>query len=191
MSSEEMLTQPSSGPGTDLKGSRRRRGLQPAVFANVAGAGAEEGGTGGAQHHLEAGAPEADRAAAGCDAHPGRAWPPWRKQNSEAAKVRIGAIKTELDVLDKTIAEWNTKALPASQKDAEYQRLKDALNRTTASYDKLVGLIDQMDMSRKAPGAVQIEKMATPPEKVDPGHAETSAHWPCSSGWRSGCPSWR
>ncbi len=64
--------------------------------------------------------------------------------------MRIGAIKTELSVLNKSIDEWTKKAIDANDKDAEYQRLKDALTRTSTSYDKLAGR-DQLDRRFQEP----------------------------------------
>ena len=91
------------------------------------------------------------------------------QENREAAKVRIGAIQTELEVLDKSIDEWTKKAFDAGQKDNEYQRLKDNLNRTSASYDKLLTAINSIDMSKSDPGAISIMKPAGDPVLVDPG----------------------
>jgi len=93
------------------------------------------------------------------------------EQNREASAVRIGAIKTELTVLDKSIAEWTQKALAAGDKDQEYQRLKDALTRTSNSYDKLLANINSIDMSKATPGEVSIIKPATRPWLVNPGTA--------------------
>ena len=91
------------------------------------------------------------------------------QENNDASKVRIGAIQTELQVLDKSIAEWTNKAIAAGDKDAEYQRLKDAVNRTSTSYDKLLSSINSIDISKSSPGMISIMKIASPPEHVDPG----------------------
>jgi len=91
------------------------------------------------------------------------------QENREASQVRIGAIKTELEVLDKSVNEWTQKALDAGQKDAEYQRLKDALNRSSTSYDKLLGAINQIDESKNTPGLLSVMKAASRPELVNPG----------------------
>jgi capsular exopolysaccharide synthesis family protein len=91
------------------------------------------------------------------------------QENNDASKIRIGAIQTELQVLDKSIAEWTKKAIEAGDKDAEYQRLKDAVNRTSTSYDKLLSTMNSIDMSNHSPGMISIMKMASPPVLVDPG----------------------
>jgi len=91
------------------------------------------------------------------------------QENNDASKVRIGAIQTELQVLDKSIGEWTKKAMDAGDKDAEYQRLKDAVNRTSTDYDKLLSSINSIDISKSSPGMISIMKMASPPALVDPG----------------------
>ena len=93
------------------------------------------------------------------------------QENNDASKVRIGAIKTELEVLDKSIDEWSKKAIDAGGKDAEYQRLKDAVNRTSNSYDKLLAAMNSIEVDKNSPGMISIMKMATPPVLVDPGTA--------------------
>jgi capsular exopolysaccharide synthesis family protein len=93
------------------------------------------------------------------------------QQNREASRVRIDAIKTELGVLDKSVTEWTKKALDAGEKDDEYQRLKDALNRTSTSYDKLLAAINTIDMSKHNPGYISVMTPASTPQLVDPGTA--------------------
>jgi capsular exopolysaccharide synthesis family protein len=91
------------------------------------------------------------------------------QENRDASQVRIEAIKTELGVLDKSIASWTQKALDAGQKESEYQRLKDELNRTSTLYDKLLADINTIDLGKAAPGVVSIMTPASPPELVNPG----------------------
>ncbi len=91
------------------------------------------------------------------------------EQNREASKVRIDAIKTDLGVLDKSITDWTQKALDAGEKENEYQRLKDAYNRTSAEYDKVLQEINNVDVGKAAPGVLSIMTNATPPYLVDPG----------------------
>jgi uncharacterized protein involved in exopolysaccharide biosynthesis len=91
------------------------------------------------------------------------------QQNREAAQVRIGAIQTELEVLDKSVNEWTQKALDSGRKDAEYQQLKEALNRVSTSYDSLLNDINKIDLSSGTPGAVSVMTKASAPHLVDPG----------------------
>jgi len=93
------------------------------------------------------------------------------EENNEASKVRIGAITTDLEVLNKSIQDWTQKAFDADQKDQEYQRLKEAVNRTSTDYDKLLASINQIDVSSKTPGLISIMKMASKPELVNAGTA--------------------
>ncbi|MGA3172073.1 MAG: polysaccharide biosynthesis tyrosine autokinase [Chthoniobacteraceae bacterium] len=91
------------------------------------------------------------------------------QENTDASKVRIEAIKTELTVLGKSIDEWTKKALDANEKETEYQGLKGDLDRTSASYDKLLAAINSIDMSKDSPGEVSIMTPASVPEIVNPG----------------------
>ena len=92
-------------------------------------------------------------------------------ENHQASQVRIGAIKTELDVLQKSIDQWTQKALDAGSKDAEYQRLKEARDRTSASYDKLLTEMNQIETSKSDPGMISVMKNASDPVLVNPGTA--------------------
>jgi capsular exopolysaccharide synthesis family protein len=91
------------------------------------------------------------------------------QENRDASQVRIGAIKTELEVLDKSVNEWTQKALDAGSKDADYQRLKESLDRTSTSYDKLLSAINTIDVSKNTPGLLSIMTPASRPELVNPG----------------------
>jgi capsular exopolysaccharide synthesis family protein len=91
------------------------------------------------------------------------------QQNRESSQVRIGAIQTELQVLDKSVAEWTQKALDAGAKDAQYQQLKEALTRTSNSYDELLSAINKIDVSKSAPGTLSVMTPASAPHMVDSG----------------------
>jgi len=91
------------------------------------------------------------------------------QENRDASQVRIAADKSDLQVLNKQIDSWTQKALDAGEKDSEYQRLKDALNRTSASYDKLVAYIGSIKTGDETPGSISILKHASNPVLVNPG----------------------
>lgn len=91
------------------------------------------------------------------------------EQNREASQVRIGEIKTERQVLDKSIADWTQKAMAAGGKQSEHQRLKDDFNRAQLSYDQLLQNINKIDISKNTPGEVSIIKLASRPVLVNPG----------------------
>jgi len=91
------------------------------------------------------------------------------QENRDASQVRIGAIKTELEVLDKSVNEWTQKALDAGAKNDEYDRLKEDLNRASTSYDKVLGTINQINVSKNTPGLLSVMKDASAPELVNPG----------------------
>jgi len=91
------------------------------------------------------------------------------QQNHESSQIRIGAIKTELEVLNKSIDEWTTKALASGEKSAEYQRLKEAYTRSADSYDKLVEAINTLQTTKAAPGVISIMTSASPAFMINPG----------------------
>jgi capsular exopolysaccharide synthesis family protein len=94
------------------------------------------------------------------------------QENRDASQVRIGAIKTELEVLGKSVDEWTKKAIDAGQKDAEYQHLKDAVTLSSNSYDKLLDQMHSIDESKNSPTSMlYIMKNASAPTLVDPGTA--------------------
>ena len=93
------------------------------------------------------------------------------QQNREESQVRIGAIKTELEVLGKSINEWTQKALDAGDKNTQYQQLKEALDRSSTSYDKMLAAINTIDMSKNTPGLLSVMNSASAPVLVDPGTA--------------------
>lgn len=83
-------------------------------------------------------------------------------QNRETSQVRVEAIKAELAGLDTSVKEWETKVMEASQKDAEYQRLEGALNRTNKLYEQLLLSIRQIGIGEKVDtGSLQIMQHAT------------------------------
>ncbi|MEA3188604.1 MAG: polysaccharide biosynthesis transport protein, partial [Chthoniobacter sp.] len=93
-----------------------------------------------------------------------------KDQTKDNAQMRVAAIKAEMESLDSSIKDWEQKVMEASTKDSEYQRLKEALARTNDVYEKLVGSIRELDVSKNVDQAtVQIMQRAGTPEQVNPG----------------------
>lgn len=91
-------------------------------------------------------------------------------QHAEESRGRISAIKAELAVLDTKIQEWEEKSNAASEKDAEYQRLKESLTRTNGLYEKLAGNLNGLqEVTRSSQGTVQVMQTASVPAQVNPG----------------------
>jgi polysaccharide biosynthesis transport protein len=91
------------------------------------------------------------------------------QENRESSQVRIGAIKTELQVLGKSVDEWTKKALDASDRDAEYQRLKDAVTQSNTDYHEVLTQMNHIDQTKNSPGYLYTMNNASAPELVNPG----------------------
>ncbi|MEW6301907.1 MAG: polysaccharide biosynthesis tyrosine autokinase [Verrucomicrobiota bacterium] len=61
---------------------------------------------------------------------------------------RRQAIKLEIQNLEKTLEEWDGRAFEASRKMADYERLRQGMNRLQAGYDKLLELVQTVDLSK-------------------------------------------
>jgi len=62
------------------------------------------------------------------------------------AALRGGAA--HVTNLEASAVEWETKALDASRKMADYERIRQDVARTQALYEKLLGVIQQVDVNR-------------------------------------------
>ncbi len=97
-----------------------------------------------------------------------------QEQNSESTGARIAAINAELKTLDGSIANWETRALEASRKNAEAKRLEDAVARSKDFYDKLSLSMTGLDVGRGIDQQrLTISMNATPARAVPP---KTLAH---------------
>ena len=61
---------------------------------------------------------------------------------------RRQAIELEIKNLESAFKEWDTKAIEASRKMADYDRLRQDLQRTQSAYDKMLALIQTVDVGR-------------------------------------------
>ena len=62
---------------------------------------------------------------------------------------RRRAVELEIQNLETAFQEWDTRAIDASRKMADYDRIRLDLQRLQAAYDKLLGLIQTVDVSKK------------------------------------------
>jgi capsular exopolysaccharide synthesis family protein len=70
---------------------------------------------------------------------------------SEAARqmaLRRQAIELEVKNLEAASAEWDAKAIQASRRMADYERIRQDLQRVQATHDRMLGLIQTVDVSR-------------------------------------------
>jgi polysaccharide biosynthesis transport protein len=61
---------------------------------------------------------------------------------------RRQAIELEIQSLEAASVEWDAKAIEASRKMADYDRIRQDLQRMQAAYDKMLGLIQRVDISK-------------------------------------------
>jgi len=62
---------------------------------------------------------------------------------------RRQAVELEIQNLEGAFQEWDKRAIEASSKMADYDRIRQDLQRLQAAYDKLLGLIQTVDVSKK------------------------------------------
>src|SRR5439155_20377159 len=61
---------------------------------------------------------------------------------------RRNALQLEVQNLEKAFTEWDGKALEASRKMVDYERIRQDVQRTQAAYDKLLSVINTVDLSK-------------------------------------------
>jgi capsular exopolysaccharide synthesis family protein len=61
---------------------------------------------------------------------------------------RQQAIEVEVQNLESAFEEWDAKAIKASRKLADYERIRQDFQRIQAAYDKMLALIQTVDVSR-------------------------------------------
>jgi len=72
----------------------------------------------------------------------------FKRQSLAQMGDRRGALSLQITNLEASAGEWEQKALDASRKMADYQRIQDDVKRTQALYEKLLGVIQQVDVNR-------------------------------------------
>jgi len=72
----------------------------------------------------------------------------FKRQSLAQMANRREALALQIANLEASAAEWEQKALDASRKMADYQRIQDDVKRAQALYEKLLGAIQQVDVNR-------------------------------------------
>lgn len=76
---------------------------------------------------------------------------------------RRKAVELEIQNLETEFQDWDRRAIEASRKLADYDRMRQNQQRLQASYDKLLGLIQTVDMSKQVEqGNVGVLEPASP-----------------------------
>ncbi len=95
----------------------------------------------------------------------------YRQDAVEKLETRRKSIGKQMENLKSSIAEWETKALDLSQRLAQFNRIKDKVDRQKKLYDRLTGSLKDVNVSQVVDGGDQVGIMerATTPVSVRPG----------------------
>lgn len=94
----------------------------------------------------------------------------FRQSSVEAIKSRRAATSLQIENLEGTIKKWEGEALAFGRQLAEYDKIKSKIDRTKQQYDRLLGSLRNMDVTRNLDqDSVSILEMASPAISVRPG----------------------
>ncbi len=95
----------------------------------------------------------------------------YRQDAVEKLETRRKSIGKQMENLKSNIAEWEKKALDLSQRLAQFNRLKDKVDRQKTLYDRLTTSLKDVNVSQVVDGGDQVGIMenATTPVSVRPG----------------------
>ncbi len=94
----------------------------------------------------------------------------YRLQSAEQLESRRASLALEIQNLEKSVKEWDAKALEMQAKTAQYQRLKANSQRIQALYDRLLATMQTLDVNKEvSPESVMIMEKAAPaaPDRPD------------------------
>jgi|KBSMisStaDraftv2_1062788.scaffolds.fasta_scaffold09507_3 capsular exopolysaccharide synthesis family protein len=95
----------------------------------------------------------------------------YRQDAVEKLETRRKSIGKQMENLKSNIAEWEKKALDLSQRLAQFNRIKDKVDRQKTLYDRLTTSLKDVNVSQVVDGGDQVGIMenATTPVSVRPG----------------------
>lgn len=95
----------------------------------------------------------------------------YRRDAVEKLQTRRESIGKQMENLQANIKEWEKKALDLSQRLAQFNRIKDKVDRQKKLYDRLTGSLKDVNVSQVVDGGDQVGIMesATTPVSVRPG----------------------
>ncbi len=87
----------------------------------------------------------------------------FRAQSAEQLESRKASLALEIQNLEKSVKDWDAKALDLQAKTAQYQRLKANSQRIQALYDRLLATMQTLDVNKEVtPESVTIMEKAAP-----------------------------
>lgn len=95
----------------------------------------------------------------------------YREDAVEKLETRRKSIGKQMENLKSNIAEWEKKALDLGQRLAQFNRIKDKVDRQKTLYDRLTNSLKDVNVSQVVDGGDQVGIMenATTPVSVRPG----------------------
>ncbi len=99
----------------------------------------------------------------------------YRQDAVEKLETRRKSIGKQMENLHSNISEWEKKALDLSQRLAQFNRIKDKVDRQKTLYDRLTNSLKDVNVSQVVEGGDQVGIMesATTPMSVRPGMIKT------------------
>lgn len=93
----------------------------------------------------------------------------FRQQSGEQLESSKNSLALQIERLEQDVKEWDAKSLDLSVKTAEHARLKANSQRIQALYDRLLGMMQTLDVNKEiSPESVTIMEKASPamPQKA-------------------------
>ena len=86
-----------------------------------------------------------------------------KKQSGEQLETRRGAMRLQIQNLEKETKEWDARTLEISRKTGEYQKIKAGQQRVQSLYDRLLATMQTLDVNKEiSPESVTIMEPAVP-----------------------------
>jgi polysaccharide biosynthesis transport protein len=86
----------------------------------------------------------------------------FRQQGADQLETRKNSLALQLKNIEKDIAEWDSKTLQISRKNAAYQKLKANSQRSQALYDRLLATMQTLDVNKEiSPESVNVVERAS------------------------------
>ncbi len=93
-----------------------------------------------------------------------------RSEGVDEMNTREESLRLEIDNLEKTITEWQAKAVDVGQRMADYNRIKDKVDRAQEAYRQQSTNLTNIDLNKNVDqDKVSVLEPATDPVSVRPG----------------------
>jgi succinoglycan biosynthesis transport protein ExoP len=99
-----------------------------------------------------------------------------RSEGVDEMKTREESLRLEIDNLQKTITEWDAKAIDVGKRMADYNRIKEKVDRAQEAYRQQSTNLTSIDLDKNVDqDMVSVLEHATDPQSVRPGLWRTMA----------------